>query len=306
MPKRGSTLHGHPCPNSPTPLQFSKLCFRVFRPTTGQQIVQIAGLHLLARHHLFQRRQFENYTKNGGHRTMAGKRLIVEDGGLEFAVLNGHDNRAMSGIHGRDHTSPPLLQPDGLLVANRSAHAATEADLFVDLSFLPFVVAWVSRRNYAHRFYRTDVGTFHAAGTFVLGDGGQEVGGTDGSENGEPLGCQHSFATAPAAVADEGHALAHVLPELHQVAITGLSEQIVTFCLIHAADDAVFNQRARSGVEGHTDVHRRFAIAPQMGRLVAAIAGADADVRGRFDDFGSSFVVEHVVRVFRAQYALID
>ena len=153
---------------------------------------------------------------------MAGKSPIVEDEVLECAALNGHYNRAMSGIHGRDHALPPLLQPDGLLVANPSAHAATETDLLVDLRFLAFVVARVARRNHAHRFYRTDVGAFHAAGTFVLGDGGQEVGGADGSENGEPLGCQHSFATAPAAVADEGHTLAHVLPELHQVANRGL------------------------------------------------------------------------------------
>src|ERR1035437_690567 len=200
---------------------------------------------------------------------MPGKSLIVKDEILEFAALNRHDNGAMSGIHGRDHALPPLLQPDGLLVANPSAHAATETDLFVDLSFLAFVVARVSRRNHAHRFYRADVGTFHAAGTFVLGDGGQEVGGADGSENGEPFGGQHSFATTSTAVADEGHALAHVLPELHQVAIAGPSKQIVTFDLIHAADDAMFNQRTRSGVKGHTDVHRRFAIAPQMRSLVA-------------------------------------
>src|ERR1035441_10680051 len=108
---------------------------------------------------------------------MPGKSLIVKDEVLEFAALNGHDNRAMSGIHGRDHAVPPLLQPDSLLAAHPSAQAATETDLFVDLSFLAFVVVRVSRRNHAHRFYRTDVGTFHAAGTFVLGDGGPAVGG---------------------------------------------------------------------------------------------------------------------------------
>ena len=83
-------------------------------------------------------------------------------------------------------------------------------------------------------------------------------------------------------------------PNCTRLRIAGLSEQIVTFCLIQAASDAVFNQRARSGVEGHTDVHRRFAIAPQMRRLVAAIAGADADVRRRLDDSRGSFVVKHV------------
>ena len=76
---------------------------------------------------------------------MHGKSLIVEDEVLEFAALNGPDNRAMSGIHGRDHALPPLLQPDGLLVANPSAHAAPKTDLLVDLRFLAFLVARVSR-----------------------------------------------------------------------------------------------------------------------------------------------------------------
>ena len=63
---------------------------------------------------------------------MAGKRLVVEDEVLEFAGLNGHHS-TMCGIHGRDHALTSLLQPDALLVANPSAHTATEADLFVIL-----------------------------------------------------------------------------------------------------------------------------------------------------------------------------
>lgn len=146
---------------------------------------------------------------------MAGEGLIIEDEVLEFAALNRHYNRAMSGIDGRDHTLTSWLQPDGVLVADPSAHTATEANLFVDLSFLAFVVTRVSRRNYAHRLYRADVDTFHAAGTFVVGDFWQEVGGIDGIEKGEPFGCQHGFTTASTAVADEGNALTHVLAELH-------------------------------------------------------------------------------------------
>lgn len=72
------------------------------------------------------------------------------------------------------------------------------------------------------------------------------------------------------------------------------SEQIVTFCLIHAAGDAASNQRARSGVESHADVYRCLAIATQMRRLVAAVAGTNTDVRGRLDDLRGSLVVEHM------------
>src|SRR5664279_1358386 len=111
---------------------------------------------------------------------MAGKRLVVEYEVLEFAALNGHHDRAVSGIHGRDHALTSQLQPDRLLITNSSADAATEADLFVDLSFLAFMTARVSGRNHAHCFYRADIGTFHAARTFILGDFRQEVGGADG------------------------------------------------------------------------------------------------------------------------------
>jgi len=146
---------------------------------------------------------------------MAGKSLIVEDEVLEFAALNGHYHRTMSRIHWCDHALTPLFEPDSLLVADPSAHPTAETDIFTDLGFLAFVLQRVSRGNHAHRFNRTSFGAFHAAGTFGLGDYGQEVGGADGSENSEPLSSQHSLATASTAVADEGDALAHVLTELH-------------------------------------------------------------------------------------------
>jgi hypothetical protein len=52
--------------------------------------MSVAPGHLLARHDLFQRRQFQNHAKDCGHRAMAGKSLIVEDEVLEFAAFNGH------------------------------------------------------------------------------------------------------------------------------------------------------------------------------------------------------------------------
>src|SRR5664280_3218844 len=134
---------------------------------------------------------------------MAGKRLIIKDEVLEFAALDGHCNRAMRRIHGRDDALPSLLEFNGLLVANPRANAATETNLFVDLGFLACVVARISRGNHAHRFHRTSVRTFHAAGTFVVSDCGQEVSSADGIENGESLSCQHRFATATTAIADK-------------------------------------------------------------------------------------------------------
>src|SRR5664279_2814024 len=212
----------------------------------------------------------------------------------------------MSVVDRGEYPQGPLLERDGVLRAHAFAHATSQAYLLVDLGFLALVVTRIPRRDHAHGFDWTHVGALHAPGTFVSGNARQKVRRAYGLKDGKPFGGEHGFAAAAATVANEGDALADILAELYQVAVAGLRQQIAALCLIHAASDAVLDQRARRGIEGHADFHRRFAVATKMRKLVAAVTGADTDVRGRFDHLRSPFVVEHVQGIFRGQRALVD
>ena len=61
---------------------------------------------------------------------------------------------------------------------------------------------------------------------------------------------------------------------------------------------AVLDERRGGGVEGHADVHRRVAGVPLVHRLVAAVAHADAYVRGCVYDVRRALVVEHLKHIF--------
>ena len=62
----------------------------------------------------------------------------------------------------------------------------------------------------------------------------------------------------------------------------------------HGAHDPVADERVRSPVEGHADIHGGLAGAPHMSHLVAAVAHGDPDVRGRLDDVACPLVVQDV------------
>ena len=85
----------------------------------------------------------------------------------------------------------------------------------------------------------------------------------------------HRLAAAPAAVADEVHALPDVLAELHEAVAVRHVEQFECLRDFGPAREAVPHERARGGVERHADLHRGVAVAAHMGHLVPAVTGPD-------------------------------
>ena len=138
---------------------------------------------------------------------------------------------------------------------------------------------------------------FAAADAFGLFDSGDVIR-ADRLRDAETLDREQRLAAAGAAVTDEVDTAAHILPELHEVVVVGLREQVAALRGLHLARVAVLDQRRRRGVEGHANVHRRVADRAGVQRLMAAVAHADADVRGGVDDICRAFVIEHVQRVF--------
>lgn len=158
------------------------------------------------------------------------------------------------------------------------AHAAPDAALGIDESEA------LAGRTVFHvdRIDRTDLFTLAAPPAIVPG-AGDEVG-MDGPGDGEPLDRQQCLATAPAAVADEVHAFTGVFAKLDEVVPLRHGEQIKALGGVHLPGVAVFDERAGRGVEGHADVHWGITRPPEMLHFMAAVAHADADVRGRLDD----------------------
>ena len=78
----------------------------------------------------------------------------------------------------------------------------------------------------------------------------------------------------------------HFADEVFQIAGFELrhGEQIKALGGVHLPGVAVFDERAGRGVEGHADVHWGITRPPEMLHFMAAVAHADADVRGRLDD----------------------
>ena len=121
----------------------------------------------------------------------------------------------------------------------------------------------------------------------------------------EALYREHRLAAAGAAVADEVHAAADVLAELHEVIVVGLREKVAALGRVDLTGVAVLDERRGGGVEGHADVHRRVAGVTLVHSLVAAVAHADAYVRGRVYDVRRALVVEHLEHVFVGDLRLL-
>ena len=86
----------------------------------------------------------------------------------------------------------------------------------------------------------------------------------------------------------------------------GLIEQGKAFANINGAGNAVLDERLSCAAEGHADVHGRGAGFAEMLHLMAAVAGADAAMRGGADDFASAFVVEDGESAITSQGVLVD
>src|ERR1019366_8462025 len=104
----------------------------------------------------------------------------------------------------------------------------------------------------------------------------------------------------------ERHLLLYVLPDLHQVVLQSLVQQIHTFFCIDLARYAMLDQRLGRPAEGHADIHGGIAGFPHVLHLMSAVAGSNAHMRGRVDHLAGSFVVHHRQRLVRSQSLLID
>ncbi|MPN54459.1 hypothetical protein SDC9_202129 [bioreactor metagenome] len=155
------------------------------------------------------------------------------------------------------------------------AEAAAQADGGVEPRLPAAGVVGIAGAHHAHRLHGADLGAFAAAGAGRRVHARQEIRRAYGIEHGEALGGEHGLTAAAAAVADEGHGIADVLPELDKVVRYCLVEEVQALALIHAARDSVLDEGLRDAVEGHADVQGRAAGAPEVPHLVAAIAGAE-------------------------------
>ena len=91
----------------------------------SHQLIEVPRLHLLARHDLLDRGEFQNHSQNGSHGAMIPTCLIVEDEVLKLAPFNGHEYGAMGSGDWGDHTHLPEFEPDPAAWTSPRADAAT-------------------------------------------------------------------------------------------------------------------------------------------------------------------------------------
>ena len=262
----------------------------------GDEALHVAGVELAARERPLHLRELQDRAEDRGHRAVAPERLVVEDQLLELSALDRHADDPVGRVDGGDHALAPRDHPDPLARADGGADAAAETDLPVERRFLGARPGGPARRLERHRLHRARVHAPPAAGAVRDRHLGQVVRRVHGVQAAEPLGCEHRLAAAAAAIADEVHTALHVLPELHQVSLTGPREDVEPLRRVRRPRVPVADQRSRGGVERHADVHRRAARAAEVLHLVPAVAQADADVRGRANHPRGPLVVEHVQR----------
>ena len=100
-------------------------------PTTDQPF-QIAGFELFTCENLLDRRQLQDHTQYPSHGAVAPQDLVIENQVLQFAALNGHDDRPVCAIQWRKYTLRTRLQGKTVvLVATADTNAATQAELFI-------------------------------------------------------------------------------------------------------------------------------------------------------------------------------
>jgi len=149
-------------------------------------------------------------------------------------------------------------------------------------------------------------GALAAPRAFPLVQAGQEIRRVDGAQVRKLPGCNHGLAAAAAAVADEAYLPLHVFAELDEVVLVGPLQKAHALGDRHGAHDPVADERVRSPVEGHADIHGGLAGAPHMTHLVAAVAHGDPDVRGRLDDAACPLVIQDVDSAVRRKGRLLD
>jgi hypothetical protein len=130
-------------------------------------------------------------------------KLDVEDEILEFAPLDGHEHRAVSGGDGRQDALPTRTQRERIPVAGADTHAAAQANVLPHLRLLALGMARVAGRDQAHGLHGAGLDALSATVAVGVFHFGQEVGGGDGAEGRATLRGKQGFAAAAAAIADE-------------------------------------------------------------------------------------------------------
>ena len=156
---------------------------------------------------------------------------------------------------------------------------------------------------------RTDFGAFSAAHTGVLADGGDIVGGLHRLNRSKPPGSLQGLAAAAAAVADERRVFSYVFSDLHQVGIVCPLQHILGLLLGDQPGVlAVLSQRPGyiSKSQAHIPGGINLTGMSRMVGLVPAIAQAQADILGLFNDVGGSFIVQNVVHLGIGQHRLLN
>ena len=100
-------------------------------PTTDQPF-QIAGFELFTCQNLLDRWQFQDHAQYASHGTVAPQDLAIKHQVLQFAALDGHDDRPVGAIQWRKYALRTRLQGETVvLVATADTNAATQAELFI-------------------------------------------------------------------------------------------------------------------------------------------------------------------------------
>ena len=144
------------------------------------QLFKVPGLHLLARHDLLDRGEFQNYSQNGSHGAMIPTRLIIEDKVLKFSPLNGHKHGAMGSGDRSDHAHLPESETDAAVGTRPYADAATQTEGLVDPRLSARGLMRVACRHESHGLHWTGRYAFATAVARIRTDFRQEVRGGDG------------------------------------------------------------------------------------------------------------------------------
>ena len=146
----------------------------------SHQLFKVPRLHLLARHDLLDRGEFQDRSQDSGHGAMIPIRLVVEDEVLKLPPLNGHEHGAMGSGDRGDHTHLPELESDHAAGTCPYAGAATQAQGLVDARFSALWLMRGACRHESHGLHWTGRHAFAAAVARIRSDFRQEVRGGDG------------------------------------------------------------------------------------------------------------------------------
>ena len=157
-----------------------------------------------------------------------------------------------------------------------------------------------------HGFHRAGIHAFPAtiAGCFI--NYRQKIGGMHRVEHAKLAGGDHGFAATAAAVADEVDAFTHIFPELYQILVISLLEQVQPFAHVHRPGVTMPGQCFSRTVEGHADIHGGITGPAHVHHFMAAIAHPHAALAGGADHFTGAFVIQHVQRILIGKHRFMD